>query len=662
MGTTLSAALDDARRHGFVGRTDELESFDAAAAGASPARVLFVHGPGGIGKTTLLDELRRRAREYGRRTVTLDGRDVGGSIPAVERALSIGRPAGFDGRLVLLVDGYELLTPLDRWFREQLVPSLPATSVAVLAGREPPTAAWSADPGWRRLMRVHDLGALSHAESIELLCRLGVPEELRGRLAVVGRGHPLALALLAEASAGGAVPTRLDDLPDLVAGLCRVLVRDVPDADHRMGLATCAHAYRTTEDLLIETIGPRAPEVWRWLESRPFVGRSGSGLHPHDLVRDVFEAEFAQRNPEAYVDLHRRIRQHTVARLLDQRSVTRDRDATELLLLHRRSPLDASFREVRERGALAVSPAATADHSGVLDILERFEGSDDAQLARRWIEAQPAGLYVARSDAGVEAFAQHVYFTAGPGLVQDDPVTRAVLDAVERHGPLRPGERIGVGRFFGGRGPAYQREPVGVMTAAVSSLLEWTSRPVAWTFLTTLDGEFWRSYLEYIAMSVLARVRCGRHEWTVFGWDRRRFPLEAFLELTGRRELTGETGPPPAELLRPAPLGRAAFGEAVRAALRDLHRRDRLAASPLAGTALGPAPGDAIERALVQLGEEPRGDPLRRVLDRTYLRGAPSQEAAAELLGLSFSTYRRHLARATDRLVELLWAIEIGAN
>ena len=134
MGTTLSAALDDARRHGFVGRTDELESFDAAAAGASPARVLFVHGPGGIGKTTLLDELRRRAREYGRRTVTLDGRDVGGSIPAVERALSIGRPAGFDGRLVLLVDGYELLTPLDRWFREQLAP-VAAGDVGGGAGR-----------------------------------------------------------------------------------------------------------------------------------------------------------------------------------------------------------------------------------------------------------------------------------------------------------------------------------------------------------------------------------------------------------------------------------------------------------------------------------------------------------------------------------------------
>jgi hypothetical protein len=30
------------------------------------------------------------------------------------------------------------------------------------------------------------------------------------------------------------------------------------------------------------------------------------------------------------------------------------------------------------------------------------------------------------------------------------------------------------------------------------------------------------------------------------------------------------------------------------------------------------------------------------------------------VLGLPFSTYRRHLATALDELVELLWAVEIG--
>ena len=61
MGDTLSGALDDARRLGFVGRAAELAAFGDAVDGRTPARVLFVQGPGGIGKSTLLDEMRRRA-------------------------------------------------------------------------------------------------------------------------------------------------------------------------------------------------------------------------------------------------------------------------------------------------------------------------------------------------------------------------------------------------------------------------------------------------------------------------------------------------------------------------------------------------------------------------------------------------------------------------
>ena len=49
------------------------------------------------------------------------------------------------------------------------------------------------------------------------------------------------------------------------------------------------------------------------------------------------------------------------------------------------------------------------------------------------------------------------------------------------------------------------------------------------------------------------------------------------------------------------------------------------------------------------------------MLNRTYLRAAPTQEAAAEVLGLPFSTYRRHLAKAVEQLTDLLWEIEIGA-
>jgi hypothetical protein len=658
MSPTLSAVLDDARRRGFVGRAPELLSFDAALAGTDPARVLFVHGPGGIGKSTLLDELRRRAVQAQRPALLLHARDLGGSIEDVTRAVA----AVTDGPgPVLLVDGYELLTRLDRWFREHLLPSLPADSVVVLAGREPPDPGWSADPGWRLLLRRLDLSVLPPADSVELLARLGVAEEQRDRLSALGRGHPLTLTLLAETCAGGAVPTRLDQLPQLVAELCRVLVREVPDADHRTGLATCAHAYRTTEDLLAATVGPRAPEVWAWLAARPFVGRSGDGLYPHDLVRDVFDAEFAQRNPDAYVALHRTIRQYAVGRLLDPASLSRHRDAIELMLLHKHSPLEPEARQLRESGVLAMVPAAPADRVGVVELVAAAEGPEVAEMCGRWIDAQPDGLYTARSETGVEAFALHVYVSPEDNPVPEDPVVRAVLDAIARRSPLRPGERVGICRALGNHG-VYQRDAMAVLAGSVSSLVEWLSRPVAWTVVTASHEDFWRPFFEYLGFGVLARVRFGAGDMTAYGWDRRRLPLAEFLELTGRRELTGETGPPPAELLRPAPIGREAFEEAVRAALRDVNRPDRLASGPLAGTALGPDLRASLLAGIARLGEEPKGEPLRRVLDRTYLCGTPSQEAAAEVLGLPFSTYRRYLARATARLVDLLWAVEVGTE
>jgi hypothetical protein len=86
------------------------------------------------------------------------------------------------------------------------------------------------------------------------------------------------------------------------------------------------------------------------------------------------------------------------------------------------------------------------------------------------------------------------------------------------------------------------------------------------------------------------------------------------------------------------------------------------------GSSLAAAPGGAsteqlratIEDAIGCLGDQPKGDLLGAVLQRTFVRAAPTQEAAAEVLGLPFSTYRRHLAKALEQVSDLLWAVEIG--
>ncbi|MFG1708868.1 ATP-binding protein [Nonomuraea sp. M3C6] len=676
MANDFASVIDEARHRAFVGRAGELASFDEALRADTPRRVLFVHGPGGIGKTTLLHQFRMRAQIAGRPAVAIDGRDVDGSPEsfraAVDRAVarcSGGDAPSRDGLpgAVLMLDGYEHLGAIDAWVREEFLPSVQAGAVVVLAGRNPPSAPWRTDPGWRALVACHRLETLSGAESAELLERAGVAGSLNPHLAALGRGHPLTLALLANAAASGSVPDDLASAPDLVAALVTQVVGDVPDEAHAIGLAVCAQAWLTTEDLLRRAVGDRAPEIWDWLESRPYVSRGADGLYAHDLVRDLLDADIRRRSPDAFRRVHRIVHGYVIACLRRADGTDRWLAAHQKVYLHRRSPLGGQFWALREQGAAAVVPGRREDHQGVLEVIERFEGEQSAVLAERWLDAQPENLVVVRSPAGLVGFAFQIVYPADPSLCDADPVVRATLDAAARISPARSGEQISIARFCSGM-TGHQRDPYAVLAGSVMCTIDWVSRPLAWSFMTTLDPEFWGPAMHYVALTTELTTEFADRRYSVYGIDWRRLTIERWLELLGERELSGASGPPPADMLRPAPLDRARFDQAVRAALRDLHRPDLLGAGPLMGSALAVGfDGASVERlhamllgGIEQMGREPRAETLCRVLDRTFVRAAPTQETAAELLDLPFSTYRRHLAKAIERLTDLLWAVEIG--
>jgi AAA ATPase domain len=125
---TLGDLLASRRRRRFVGRASEIELFRVALAAAEPPfSMLHVHGPAGIGKTRLLDVLAGLATDAGASVVRLDGRDLAPSPSAVLEALrrvlqvpdgegAIVGPSDTD-RLVVLLDTYERLAPLDDWVR-----------------------------------------------------------------------------------------------------------------------------------------------------------------------------------------------------------------------------------------------------------------------------------------------------------------------------------------------------------------------------------------------------------------------------------------------------------------------------------------------------------------------------------------------------------------
>jgi TolB-like protein len=130
---------------------------------------------------------------------------------------------------------------------------------------------------------------------------------------------------------------------------------------------------------------------------------------------------------------------------------------------------------------------------------------------------------------------------------------------------------------------------------------------------------------------------------------------------------------PPAPAPAPASVPVLAYPDfvaALRNALRDFSRPDLLAGNPLLRSrlfAMRDGAGPADLRALLfetvdALFASPRDENLRRVIEFTYFRPAPKQEVAAERLGLTFGTYRRHLATALDRLARWLWDRERGSR
>src|SRR4051794_29148098 len=141
----------------LVGRVEERARLTALFAAGGPA-VVFVHGPGGIGKTTLVTGTLEALPLHHLR---LDGREMEPTVPGALAALgdAVGGPvaasapaaaeqiaaAGVD---VLVVDGFERLNLLDGWIRNELVAALPAGVTTVLVGRRGPNVAWRTTPGW----------------------------------------------------------------------------------------------------------------------------------------------------------------------------------------------------------------------------------------------------------------------------------------------------------------------------------------------------------------------------------------------------------------------------------------------------------------------------------------------------------------------------------
>jgi hypothetical protein len=631
-----------------VGRTAELSRFRMLLAEPSEPRVVYVHGPGGVGKTALLHQFAWLAEQAGRRRVWLDGREVQPDAETV-----VGLLGSVEDDLVLLVDGVD---GLDRLLREEVLPRLAAEAVVVLTGRDRPPAQWRADPGWRELVEVMPLGNLAEAEASKLLLDRGVSAEDCRPALTFTRGHPLALALVADVSAQR--PFAVAEAPEVVKALLRSLVEAVPSPQHRLALEGSALVLSMTEPLLGALLDePEVGGLFEWLRGLSIIELGPRGLFPHDLVRDVLASELRWRDPPAHAALHRRAAAYYRGQFDRADPQARMDLLLDFVYLYRDRSVLGPFLGPVSGGPDSRHLWASAPHPGewplLSDWVARHEGAASAALFDHWRSRQPEATSVVRDGQG-RPVGCYVLLNVEQADAADraaDPALAGLPD------DLGPGERATFVRFWLEDDAYQQVGEVQTFLAVQLSRTYLTLPGLAWTFLAFADPDFWAgacTYLDYHRIGPADFTVAGR-TYGVYGHEWRTVPPLAWLSLLAARE-------DPAA----APtLDRERFGQAVKDALRGLGRAEGLRDSPLLESGLVPdglgdseraaALREAITDAAAELEASPRDRRAFRALHHTYLRPAATQQAAADLLELPMSTFRRHLAEGIERLTDLLW-------
>jgi hypothetical protein len=683
---TVDDLLAARRRARFVGRRSERELFTTALHTEHPPwSVLFLHGPGGIGKSSLLDILADDAAATGARVLRVDGRALAADPdhqPAVEplddthNAGRGGPPSITDARrAVALVDTYDALDPADDRVR-RLVASLPATSLTVIAGRTLPASSWRNDPAWHDLIRVVSLRNLPPDDSRLLLRATDVDPELHDRLLAVSHGHPLALTLLADVVVHGGAPTDDPLTPDLVATLVRQFIDVVPSEAHRQALEAAALARVTTEFLLRDVLEiADTHALFSWLRGLSFMESGPDGAAPHDLARDVLDRDLRWRDPQAYNDVFHRVRGHIHRRLRSSEGREQQRALFDEKFVFRNLRSILSPVDWDAWGHHHPRPAQPDDRSAVVALVRATEGDASAEIAARWFDRQVRAFHVTRGDHGVVTgvLALLDLTAASPADIDADPGASAAWEHAHRHAPPRPGEQITQTRFvidaeeYQGPSPTLNATPILTMQ-------RYLRMPhLAWDFLTLFEPEAWNDYFALVGLQRVqdADFTVGGRRYGLFCHDFRRVPVDAWLEAMTERALTQDPTPPEVPEAQPLVLSHEEFTGAVRRALRDLQRHDLLARNPLVRTRLvrDHSGGDAdaaaaalsalLHAAVDSLRAHPRDDKLLRAVTQTYIRPSATQEAAAAVLGLPFSTYRRHLTGGVDRVVAWLWDREV---
>jgi hypothetical protein len=303
-----SAEAADAER--FVGRRAELAVVAELLDPGSPSCLLYVHGPGGIGKSALLRATARAGRRSGADPVHVDARTL--SVDVEQAVAALVADAG--PRTLLLVDEVDALGSALEAVRDRLLDELPSTARVVFAGRRPPGTAWWQE-GLDVVARCLRLAPLDDAEARDLLAVRGMPDEGVAEVLAWAGGSPLALTVATMSLGAPGHPPDLRGAGALEGRLTEWLVGEPTLDVPREVLEVASVARRVDARLLRSALPGRATrEGLRRLAALPVVERQGEEHVLHDVLAAAVRARLRTEAPAREAELVRRIASHLADR------------------------------------------------------------------------------------------------------------------------------------------------------------------------------------------------------------------------------------------------------------------------------------------------------------------------------------------------------------
>jgi hypothetical protein len=439
-----------------IGRVAELAVLEQLLQPDGPI-VCYVHGIGGIGKSTLVDMFATRARVQGSGVVTLDCRSIEPTEPgflytlasaidarAPTLAAIVEQLASARALVVVALDSYEAFRLLDAWLRGVFIPAMPANVRMLLAGREPPLSAWLTTPGWRGLFRTLTLGPLRETDALALMRQAGIPPAQAARLNRFAGGHPLTLRLAIAASEQRPdLPLDAAALQPVIDQLSRLYLAEVPDLLLRRALQAATITRRLTRGLLRALLPELdSDELYDRLRGLACVEAQRDGLVIHDVVCQVLAADLKAADPAAYRRYRRAVWLYLREEVQQAERAELWRYTADMLYLLEGSAVREVFFPTGSAW-FAIEPARHEDGAAIAAIATCHEGPEACRLLAACWRGLPQAFQVVRDGHGATLgfYCLFVATAAPAALLQADPITRAWASHLKRN-PVGGQERV----------------------------------------------------------------------------------------------------------------------------------------------------------------------------------------------------------------------------